>query len=267
VPEPAEVAPTGAEPVLVGHRASPSRSTVEVGTVAGDPTTALPGIDPAVARGAGAPPTGPPAATGSTKRTHRAAPTNPTTQPTDVPANGTGNGTVGRSVTASDIPAAKPAARSKRAAAASPPAPTVSEDSATAPVDAVGRMVGASLTLDELCAASGITADYVGQLQEYGLVRAAFVGGAEYFDEEALAVANVAAKLAAYGIEARHLRLYKNAADREAGFIEQVVIPMVRQRNPEARARASQTADELAALGQQLRASLLRTALQELLQG
>ncbi|MGP8007549.1 MAG: MerR family transcriptional regulator, partial [Acidimicrobiales bacterium] len=42
VPEPAEEAPTGAEPVLVGHRASPSRSTVEVGTVAGDPTTALP---------------------------------------------------------------------------------------------------------------------------------------------------------------------------------------------------------------------------------
>jgi len=77
----------------------------------------------------------------------------------------------------------------------------------------------------------------------------------------------VAAKFAAFGIGARHLRLYRNAADREAGFIEQIVIPMVRQRNPEARARANQTADDLARLGQQLRGSLLRTALDDLLNG
>ena len=131
----------------------------------------------------------------------------------------------------------------------------------------MGSMGGASLSLDELCAASGLGADYVGQLQEYGLVRAAVVGGIEYFDEEALTVANVAAKLAAFGIEARHLRLHKNAVDREAGFIEQIVIPMVRQRNPEARARAGRTAEDLAALGQQLRGSLLRTALRDLLNG
>lgn len=128
-------------------------------------------------------------------------------------------------------------------------------------------MGGASLSLDELCAASGLRAEYVAELQEYGLVRATLVGGAEYFDEEALTVANVAGKFAAYGIGARHLRLYKNAAEREAGFIEQIVIPMVRQRNPEARARAGQTADELAGLGQQLKGSLLRTSLRDLLNG
>ena len=84
----------------------------------------------------------------------------------------------------------------------------------------------------------------------------------QFFDEEALTVAKVAAKFAAFGIEARHLRLYKNAADREAGFIEQVVIPMVRQRNPEARARATQTAEDLAAPGPAAQGSLLRSALQ-----
>ena len=83
----------------------------------------------------------------------------------------------------------------------------------------------------------------------------------------ALTVANVAAKLAAFGLEARHLRLYKNAADREVGLIEQIVLPMVRQRNPEARARANQTADELARLGQQLKGSLLRSGLRDLLNG
>ena len=62
------------------------------------------------------------------------------------------------------------------------------------------------------------------------------MAGVEYFDEEALAVATLAAGSPGYGIEPRHLRLYKNAADREAGFVEQIVLPLVRQRNPEARA-------------------------------
>ena len=85
------------------------------------------------------------------------------------------------------------------------------------------------------------------------------VAGVEHFDEEALAVATAAAGFTRFGIEPRHLRLYKNAAEREAGFVEQVVLPLVRQRNPEARARAHETADELTQLGQQLRGSLLRT--------
>jgi hypothetical protein len=93
------------------------------------------------------------------------------------------------------------------------------------------------------------------------------VGGLPCFDDEALAVATLAAGFARFGIEPRHLRLYKNAADREAGFVEQIVLPLVRQRNPEARVRANETADELAHLGQQLRASLLRTALSDLLDG
>ncbi len=124
---------------------------------------------------------------------------------------------------------------------------------------------GASLSLEDLCGASGLSADEIGQLQEFGLLTSTVAAGVEFFDEEALTVATVAAKFATFGVEARHLRLYKNAADREAGFIEQIVIPMVRQRNPEARARATQTAEELARLGQQMKASLLRTALHDIL--
>ena len=77
----------------------------------------------------------------------------------------------------------------------------------------------------------------------------------------------VAAGFTRFGIEPRHLRLYKNAADREAGFVEQIVLPLVRQRNPEARARAHETADELTQLGQELRGALLRSALGDLLDG
>ena len=42
----------------------------------------------------------------------------------------------------------------------------------------------------------------------------------------------------ARGIEPRHLRMYKVAAEREAGFLEQVVMPLLKQRNPEARKQA-----------------------------
>jgi hypothetical protein len=124
-----------------------------------------------------------------------------------------------------------------------------------------------SLSADELAAAAGIDTAVVRELQEYGLLVAGSVAGVEYFDEEALTIATVAAAFTRFGIEPRHLRLYKNAAEREAGFVEQVVLPLVRQRNPEARARAQETADELTQLGQQLRGSLLRTALGNLLNG
>jgi len=99
-------------------------------------------------------------------------------------------------------------------------------------------LTGASFTLPELAAASGLGEDVLEQLGEYGLLTATQVGGVAYFDEDGLAIANLAAGFARYGVEPRHLRLYKNTADREAGFIEQIVLPLVRQRNPEARQRA-----------------------------
>jgi DNA-binding transcriptional MerR regulator len=132
---------------------------------------------------------------------------------------------------------------------------------------ASARSAGVSLSAEELCAASGLEVETLRQLQEFGLVASSTVAGVEHFNEEATVVATVAAQLTRFGIEPRHLRLYKNAADREAGFVEQVVLPLVRQRNPEARARAHETAEELTQLGQQLRSSLLRSALGTLLDG
>jgi DNA-binding transcriptional MerR regulator len=124
---------------------------------------------------------------------------------------------------------------------------------------------GASMSIQELSDASGLTVAVLEELCDFGLLAGTKVAGQLYFDDEGLAVANLASGFAHFGVEPRHLRLYKNAADREAGFVEQIVIPLVRQRNPEARVRAHETVDELARLGQQLRASLLRSALGNLL--
>jgi DNA-binding transcriptional MerR regulator len=124
-----------------------------------------------------------------------------------------------------------------------------------------GMVTGASLTSEELCAASGLSEIEIAGLQGFGLIEPVMVAGIPTFDEDDLTVANLAAEFRKFGIEARHLRPYRNAVDREMGLIEQVIIPLLRQRNPESRQRAVDAADELGALGQTMRATLLRTAL------
>ena len=128
-------------------------------------------------------------------------------------------------------------------------------------------VTGASLTAEELSAASGLSVEEVAGLVSFGLVEPVSVAGIDTYDEDALTLANVAASFRAYGIEARHLRLYRNAVDREIGLIEQVVIPLLRQRNPESRQRALDAAEELGALGQSMRATLLKQALRRHLGG
>jgi DNA-binding transcriptional MerR regulator len=130
-----------------------------------------------------------------------------------------------------------------------------------------GMVTGASLTTEELCAASGLSEIELAGLQGFGLIEPVMVAGIPTFDEDALTVANLAAEFRKFGIEARHLRPYRNAVDREMGLIEQVIIPLLRQRNPESRQRAVDAADELGALGQTMRASLLRTAMRRHLGG
>lgn len=118
-----------------------------------------------------------------------------------------------------------------------------------------------SLTLDELSAAAGLTGDDIADLCRFGLIAAKSVGDSSYFDEEALVVANLAAAFMRFGVEARHLRMYKTAAEREAGFFEQLVLPMLKQRNPQARRQAVDSLVELTKLGQSMRAAMLRQAL------
>jgi DNA-binding transcriptional MerR regulator len=120
---------------------------------------------------------------------------------------------------------------------------------------------GVNLTLDELTSACGLPSERIKELERYGLLASRTVGGTAYYDEDAMVVAHVAAAFARHGVEARHLRMYKNAAERESGLLEQVVMPLIKQRNPQARQQALQALEELSGLGQELRQALLRQAL------
>ena len=124
------------------------------------------------------------------------------------------------------------------------------------------------LTRTELAKAAGITDEELGQLEEYGLVTPAHTSRDRVlFDEDALTIARVASSFMRHGIEARHLRMYRAFAEREAGLFEQVLLPYVRQRNPEAQARTRDTLGELSGLGRQLRTALLRQAVRRSLSG
>lgn len=114
------------------------------------------------------------------------------------------------------------------------------------------------LTRDELLAHAEIAPEALDQLEQFGLL-AKRAGGT--YDGDALVVATCAAEMARYGIEPRHLRAYRTAADREIGLFEQVVTPMMRQRNPEARGRAEEAVRELAAISVRLHATLVKAGL------
>jgi DNA-binding transcriptional MerR regulator len=197
----------------------------------------------------------------------RPVPTQTPTTPSAAPAApGHGNGTATArpseaAVTPQTVPAQSDAMPSKSDAKTTEPGPAGTTN------PAVAMVTGASLSAEELCAASGLSLDELAGLKGFGLVECVSVAGIETYDEDALTVANLAAAFRAFGIEPRHLRLYRNAADRELGLIEQVVIPLLRQRNPESRQRAVDGADQLAALGQSMRATLLRQSLRRHLGG
>ncbi len=126
------------------------------------------------------------------------------------------------------------------------------------PSSFVRRGQALRMTRAELAVAAGLEEPEVAQLETFGLLTA---GSGGYFDETALTIAHAAAELAAYGIEPRHLRPFRTAADREVGLVEQVVTPLSRGRGDDAQARASEAAREISALCLRLHAALVKAGL------
>ena len=184
------------------------------------------------------------------------APPPPVAEPTgDAPAPAP-------AASAAPAPEGRPAAPApavRRSSRPAPPLPSLPATPADNGLDPGPS--GVSLTKEELAQASGLERAALDELARYGLLVGEQVGGDTYFDGEALVVARAAAGFMRFGIEARHLRMYKVAAEREAGFMEQVIMPLLKQRNPTARQQAAQNLGEMAHLGEQLRGALLRSAL------
>lgn len=116
------------------------------------------------------------------------------------------------------------------------------------------------LSRRELVKIAEIDEAFLAELEGHGLIQA--LRGTGLYDSDALLVARTAKELTDFGIEPRHLRGFKAAADREAGLVEQVVEPLKRGRDAAAVARAQEAASEIAALSLRLHATLVKSRLQ-----
>jgi DNA-binding transcriptional MerR regulator len=117
----------------------------------------------------------------------------------------------------------------------------------------------AILTRSELAHLAGLDDAGLAELEAYGFLKPVVTtADRALFDEDALTIAKIAQAFMQFGIEPRHLRMYRAFVERESSLFEQVLLPYRRQRNPEARAREIETLAELAGLGRRLRTALLQ---------
>lgn len=138
------------------------------------------------------------------------------------------------------------------------PEVTLSPDGLPSP-ESFRRTDDLRLSRKEVLKIAEIDESLLAQLEDYGLVTAQ--KGTGHFDTDALVVCTTARELGEFGIEPRHLRAFKAAADREVGLVEQVVAHQRRATDTAARARTADTVSQIAALSLKLHATLVKGGL------
>lgn len=112
---------------------------------------------------------------------------------------------------------------------------------------------------DELIREAGANAMLLGDA-----ISASLIVPADLFGEDVLAVLKSLVELQRSGIEPRHLRGFRAAAERELGLIENALMPVARRKDSSSRARAAEMAREIAGQLEIVRSSLIRSALTRL---
>ena len=109
----------------------------------------------------------------------------------------------------------------------------------------------------ELCERASVPPELVRQLEEFGLVVSRSESGDRLYGENEADIAAACARLARFGIDARHLRTFLTGAGRQAALIEQLVAPGLRSRNAERRKGALDDLEALLRVAQELSHLLL----------
>ncbi len=112
--------------------------------------------------------------------------------------------------------------------------------------------VEAEVDLDGLCHRASIDRDFARQLEEFGLLQPRLEGGERLYRDSDAEIAAVCGRLSRFGIDARHLRTFRTAADRQSALLEQLVAPALRSRNPERRKSGLDDLKALATASQEL---------------
>jgi DNA-binding transcriptional MerR regulator len=125
---------------------------------------------------------------------------------------------------------------------------------------------GVSLTVEELSRSSGLTRRQISELVDQGVL-AQLPGGKQVFRDDDMAIARAGYRLLARGLEGRHVRALRLAADRETDLLAQLVVPLLRHRNPDNRRRAAEILADCAQAGAELQEGIVRSKLRRLLEG
>lgn len=135
------------------------------------------------------------------------------------------------------------------------------------PPDAYFAASGVSMTSAELGKAAGLDQKQVAALVEHGLIEPiALDDGSEVFRDDDVVIARAAQRLLQHGLEARHLRSFRLAVDREVDLLRQITNPMLRHRNPESRQQGAETLADSAQAGREISDTLLRIQLRKLIE-
>jgi DNA-binding transcriptional MerR regulator len=164
-----------------------------------------------------------------------------------------------------ELPLAYPAPRlvpvtdggepARGAGAPAPTRPTQTRPTQTRPTQT-------RLSREDLLNMSGVPAPLITALCRAGVIT---TGPGGFFDEHAVTIAQCAAALAEYGVEPRHLRAFRSAADRQSDLIAQIAGPVGKAGRTGARDRADDLAREVAALAITLHTSLIKSAVRDVL--
>jgi DNA-binding transcriptional MerR regulator len=138
---------------------------------------------------------------------------------------------------------------------------------ATAAEEIAEAPTGLQMSIEEMSAATGVDRDRIKELESFGIVCAHGPDGARYYDGDDYIILSIVKDFFRFGIEPRHLTMYKHFTDREASFFEALVAPTLRQKNPDARRAAADTLADLSATSRKFKQALLRTTLRDHLQG
>ena len=118
------------------------------------------------------------------------------------------------------------------------------------------------LSREDLLDRSGVDEDLLTALLKAGVIT---TGPGGFFDEHAPVILQCARALADYGVEPRHLRAFRSAADRQSDLIAQIAGPLVKAGKTGSRDRADDLAREVAALAITLHTSLIKSAVRDVL--
>ena len=144
--------------------------------------------------------------------------------------------------------------------------PARAEQDAPADDELTEPPAGLQMSLDEMSTATGVEKERINELTTFGLLAPETANGEPTFGGDDYIVLSIVKDFFRYGVEPRHLTMYRHFSEREAALFEAIIMPMLRQRNPDARRAATESLASLAKAARKLKQALLRSKLRQYMQ-